>query len=198
MERFSTLLVLCAGNSPVTGEFPTQRPVTRSFDVFFDLRLNIRLSKPSWDWWLETPSCSLWRHCSDICLSSHNTTTTTSQPPRPPPPISSINELVPVWPINITWNNDNIFEIRLRTTTFGDSLNNKTHFALKKIIFSAVQQHLVLVPTYLYVDSLTLRPRQNGRHYSDDIFQCIFVHENCCTDLDKSSWTVFAVAQTNV
>ena len=27
------------------GEFPTQRPLTRSFDVFFDLRLNKRLSK---------------------------------------------------------------------------------------------------------------------------------------------------------
>ena len=34
METFSALLPLCAGNSPVTGEFPTQRPVTRSFDVF--------------------------------------------------------------------------------------------------------------------------------------------------------------------
>ena len=33
-------MALCAGNSPVTGEFPSQRPVTRSFDVFFDLRLN--------------------------------------------------------------------------------------------------------------------------------------------------------------
>ena len=40
METFSALLALCAGNSPVPGEFPTQRPVTRSFDVFFDLRLN--------------------------------------------------------------------------------------------------------------------------------------------------------------
>ena len=39
METFSALLALCAGNSPVTGEFPSQRPVTRSFDVFFDLRL---------------------------------------------------------------------------------------------------------------------------------------------------------------
>ena len=39
METFSALLALCAGNSPVTGEFPAQRPVTRSFDVFFDLRL---------------------------------------------------------------------------------------------------------------------------------------------------------------
>ena len=40
METFSALLVICAGNSPVPVEFPTQRPVTRSFDDFFDLRLN--------------------------------------------------------------------------------------------------------------------------------------------------------------
>ena len=37
METFSALLTICAGNSPVSGEFPTQRPVTRNFDVFFDL-----------------------------------------------------------------------------------------------------------------------------------------------------------------
>ena len=47
METFSALLAFCAGNSPVTGEFPAQRPVTRSFDVFFDLHLNKRLSKQS-------------------------------------------------------------------------------------------------------------------------------------------------------
>ena len=40
METFFVLLVIFAGNSPATGEFPAQRPVTRSFDVFFDLRLN--------------------------------------------------------------------------------------------------------------------------------------------------------------
>ena len=62
---FRVILTLCAGNSPVTGEFPSQRPVTRSFDVFFDLRLNKRMSKQSWGWWFETPSCSLWRHCND-------------------------------------------------------------------------------------------------------------------------------------
>ena len=50
METFSALLALFAGNSPVTGEFPSQRPVTRSFDVFFDLRLNKRVSKQSWCW----------------------------------------------------------------------------------------------------------------------------------------------------
>ena len=32
-------MALCVGNSPVTGELPSQRPVTWSFDVFFDLRL---------------------------------------------------------------------------------------------------------------------------------------------------------------
>ena len=47
METFSALLALCEGNSPVTGEFPSHRPATRSLDVLFDLRLNKRLSKPS-------------------------------------------------------------------------------------------------------------------------------------------------------
>ena len=45
-------------------EFPTQSPVTRSFDVCFDLRLNKRLSKQSWGWWFETLSWSLWRQCN--------------------------------------------------------------------------------------------------------------------------------------
>ena len=62
IEIFSALLAICAGNSPVRGEFPAQRPVTRSFDVFFDLRPNKRLGKQSWGWWYETPSSSLWRH----------------------------------------------------------------------------------------------------------------------------------------
>ena len=47
METFSALLALCVVNSPVTGEFPAQRPVTQSFDVFFDLCLNKQLSKQS-------------------------------------------------------------------------------------------------------------------------------------------------------
>ena len=45
METFSALLAICVGNSSVTGEFPAQRPVTRGFDVFFDLRLRKRLRK---------------------------------------------------------------------------------------------------------------------------------------------------------
>ena len=62
METFSALLAIGAGNSPVPGEFPAQRPVTRSFDVFFDLHPNKRLSKQWWSWWFETLSCPLWRH----------------------------------------------------------------------------------------------------------------------------------------
>ena len=57
METFSALLDICAGN----GEFPAQRPVTRSFDIIFDLRLSKRSSKQSLGWWVETLSCALWR-----------------------------------------------------------------------------------------------------------------------------------------
>ena len=64
METFSAPLAICAGNSPVTGEFPAQRPMTWSFDVFFDLRMNKRLSKQSWGWWFEKPQRQLWRHCN--------------------------------------------------------------------------------------------------------------------------------------
>ena len=86
METFSTLLTLCAGNSKVTGGFPSQRPVMRNFGVFFDLRLNKRSGKRWWGWWFETPSCPLWRHfnvtpsrwfendyiCRLLCLSHTN------------------------------------------------------------------------------------------------------------------------------
>ena len=55
MKIFSALLALCAGNSPVTGEPPSQRPVTRSFAVSFDLRLNKHSSK-------QAKGCCLRRH----------------------------------------------------------------------------------------------------------------------------------------
>ena len=76
METFSAVLALYAGNSPVTGEFPSQRPVTRSFSNFFKQHLDKRLSKQSKRWWFETPPCSFWRHCngfkgkcSCVCIS---------------------------------------------------------------------------------------------------------------------------------
>ena len=65
MGIFSALLDLYVGNSPVTDDFPSQRPVRRSFDVFiFNLRLNKRLSKESWGWLFETLSFPLWCHCN--------------------------------------------------------------------------------------------------------------------------------------
>ena len=60
METFSALLAIRAG------EFPAQRPVARSFDIFFDLRLNKRLSKQSRGWWFDTLSRPLWRHCNGL------------------------------------------------------------------------------------------------------------------------------------
>ena len=71
METFSALLAICEGNSPVPGKFPSQRPVTRSFDIFFDLHLNKRLSKQSWGWLFETPQLPLWRDSNDIRVTPH-------------------------------------------------------------------------------------------------------------------------------
>ena len=65
---FRVTCPLC-GEFTGPGELPAQRPVTRSFDVFFDLRLNKRLSKQPWCWWFETPSWSLWRQCNVAPIS---------------------------------------------------------------------------------------------------------------------------------
>ena len=64
METFSALLALCAGNSPVTGEFPHTKASDAELWCFFYLRLNGRLNKQSRGWRFETSSLSLWRHCS--------------------------------------------------------------------------------------------------------------------------------------
>ena len=64
METCSALRAICVGNSLVTGEFPSQRPVTWNFDAFFYLRL----IKQSSAWWFETPSCPLWHHSNKDCL----------------------------------------------------------------------------------------------------------------------------------
>ena len=71
MQTFSALLTICTENSPVPGDFPAQRPVTRSFDVFVDLRLNKRFRKQSWGWWFETLLRPFWRHCNAVILVSH-------------------------------------------------------------------------------------------------------------------------------
>ena len=67
METLSVLLAICVGNSPVTGEFPTQRTVMRSFDAFIDQHLNKWLTKQLWSWWFETLS----RPLSLLTLQCH-------------------------------------------------------------------------------------------------------------------------------
>ena len=71
MEILSALLVLCEWNPPATGGFPSQMPVTRSFDVFFRMRLNKRLNKQSMCWSFETLWRSLWRHCHGLGVQQH-------------------------------------------------------------------------------------------------------------------------------
>ena len=66
-----------------------KRPVTRSFDVFFDLRLNKRLCKQPWGWWFETPSWSLWRQCN-VCRTNGRLFTTRNDYNRVPS--QSIND----------------------------------------------------------------------------------------------------------
>ena len=69
MDTFSALLALCEGKLPVTGRFPTQRPVKRSLGAFFDLCLRL-LSKQSRRRSFETPSHSIRRHCHDCCAGT--------------------------------------------------------------------------------------------------------------------------------
>ena len=52
-------------NSPLKGQW-------RGFDVFFDLRLNKRLSKQWWGWWFKAPSRSLWCHCNEWVTNQVN------------------------------------------------------------------------------------------------------------------------------
>ena len=72
-----------AGNSPVIDEFPSQKLVKWSVDVFFDLRhLNKRLCTQSRHRWTETPSRSLWHHCNDIYSCSNSVVRTSGNPSK--------------------------------------------------------------------------------------------------------------------
>ena len=79
IETFSALLALYEWNPPLTGGFPSQRPVRGTLIFFFDLCLNKRLSKQPRRRWFETPSRSPWRHYSDSrlkwCTISHHIVT---------------------------------------------------------------------------------------------------------------------------
>ena len=93
METFTDHL---CWESIVTGKFTTQRPVTWRFDVFFDLRLNKRLTEQSWGWWFDTLSRPLWRHCNDIVL-----TQLLPKFRNPFEILQSVHEIVTKWPITL-------------------------------------------------------------------------------------------------
>ena len=74
-DIYSALLALCEENPPVTGRFPSEMPVPRPFDVFFDLRPNKRLNNQSKHRWFDTPSRSSIRHCNyktQPCLAMYS------------------------------------------------------------------------------------------------------------------------------
>ena len=108
---------------------PAQRPVTRSFDVFFGLRLNKRLSKQSWSRWFQTPSRLLWHHCN---ATRH---------------VAQLNES-----------------------------------SITQILWQEIDSE------YRYLN--TLRLRENGRHFANDIFKCIFLNENYQFRL-RFHWSLF-------
>ena len=71
METFSMLLVLCDGNRPVNCGLSSQGPVSRNFDIFFDVHLSKQLSNHSGPRLFVTPSWLLWRHNNTLCFTSH-------------------------------------------------------------------------------------------------------------------------------
>ena len=134
MEIFSALLAFYAGNSPVTGEFPSQRPVTRSFDVFFDLRLNKRLSKQSRRRWFETPSRSLWRHNN---VWSHHWGPWRIYPSVIMIIIVSGNGLSPIRRHAITWHNTDLHG-QLNFEHVWWMFHSNTHIFIQEIAFEYV------------------------------------------------------------
>ena len=123
METFSTLLALWAGISPVISEFHSQRPVTLSFDVFFDLCLNKNLSKQSRRSDLRSLNCQFlthWGRVTHICVSKHTI-------------IGSDNGLSPDRRQAIIWTNAGLVLIGPLGTNFSEILNEILTFSFKKM-----------------------------------------------------------------
>ena len=150
METFSALQAICAGNSRVTGEFPAQRPVMRNCDVFFDLPLNERK--------FETPSRPLWRHYVPFFLEAWE--------------LSDEHQHIANCTNNLlfafitpadergcyTWRG-------LIAHTSETTLQSGWHFTF-----------CVCTTSLLHFKHIEVG--KNGRHFTDDIFNCISLKEN--------------------
>ena len=149
METFSALLAICAGISPVPGEFPTQRQVTRSFDVYFDLRLNKRLGKQSWGSWFETLLCPLWRHSNGELACRPFDVNLLSE--------AMIDRLLPPGHL---------------VADFGD-----ISIKLQSIPFRKLYSDVSSANRRPFHSGLNSPPRgQNGRHFADYTFRWIFMY----------------------
>ena len=149
MDTFSTLLAICVGNSPVTGKFPSQRPVAWSFDVYFDLRLNKRLSKQLKHWWLEMPLCSLWCHCNGSPSSGNWVN------------IGSGNDLLPVRHQATIWTNSESLNQLVILKTWNENRNKIKHFHSIKCICKCHLQnvaHFVLILMCWHIEAGTKCP----------------------------------------
>ena len=155
IETFSMLMTLCEGNPPVTGAFPLQRPVTRSFDVFFALRLNKRLKKQLRRRWLQTPSYTLWHHRNG-------------------------HDLLPV-----SWNNGSLLFVvyDIFIARFNNRLPRSVYSLLSYFFVLAFCTswfmytggiHYPLNCDKSFFSIYQIKPEQNGRHFASDILKCIF------------------------
>ena len=189
METFSTLLALCVGNSPVNGEFPSQRPVMRSFNVFSYLCLNKWLSKQSRCWWFEPPSCSLWWHCnvkwwlgarypknyylkewwpSSLIVSHYQGLTYWWRRHQMETFsvlqafVHRIGEYPSQWPL--TW-------------SFGILYNLHLNEPLSK---QSRHQYFEMPSCSLWCNCSALRPEKNVYHHANDIFKFSFLYESYC------------------
>ena len=182
METFSALLAICAGNSPVPGEFPTQRPVTRSFDVYFDLRPNKRLSKQSWGWWFEKLSCSLWRHRNEVHMIQENTLRSEQHDHKIHDKSIFLNEHCFIGSIQISLR----FVLRDRLTRrqhwfrYWTGTEKATRNYLNQFLPSIMMPHGVTRPELVNSPPTHPQPRQNGRHFAYSVFRSIFTNEKFC------------------
>ena len=132
----------------------SQRPVTRSFDVFLELFLDKRLSKQSWGWWFETQSRTLWRHCNG--WHSYAARRHISYPS---------GSLITI-------------KLALRSGLVYHRNWNGCQHTLKGFTWWAKRYQLAFAEVawdFVYINRL--RPRQNGRHIPDDLFKRNFLNK---------------------
>ena len=175
IETFAALLAICVRNSPVPAEFTAQRPVTRNFDVFFDLRLNKRLSKQSRGWWFEMPSRPSWYYCN---AASRNILPLWGDNPTVHRAAISLSGMISLTKrhhaISVLVNNASrmLRDVRLPLKLTSDIYIH---------IYSTMTVYFLLqsVTTHFIISPLNSSPLgQNGCHVAHTIFMCIFLNKN--------------------